>query len=240
MNLPFTPTYSSISTYITCPKMFYAKYVSKEVKFEPTPATEFGTMLHLKVENYLSKGMVDTDNSESFYADINHHFNCAKNFIDQYISRASSYLVEHEFNVGHDLSPLPWSSKNGLFRTKLDLLMINQSGVAIIADWKTGKFDKRYFTKQQLLWATVPVFSTLVDLNKIYLRYVFTANGHLEKGIVERNQVYDIANEIARISNDIWVSYNNEEWMPRKNGLCKAHCPVLSCRHNGNYTGDES
>ena len=32
---------------------------------------------------------------------------------------------------------------------------------------------------------------------------------------------------------DMKYSYENDVWNPNPNGLCRRHCPVVECSHNG-------
>lgn len=49
-------SYSSITTYITCPKKYEAEKVTKEVKFTDSEATIYGKDLHLAAEEYIRDG----------------------------------------------------------------------------------------------------------------------------------------------------------------------------------------
>ena len=49
--MPQSPT--SVSTFNTCPKQYQAKYITKEVTFQPTEATERGTRWHKQLEDRL-------------------------------------------------------------------------------------------------------------------------------------------------------------------------------------------
>ena len=44
---------TSLQTFLTCPKQYHAKYITKEVKFEQNVHAVFGDLVHKSLENYL-------------------------------------------------------------------------------------------------------------------------------------------------------------------------------------------
>lgn len=47
---------TSLQTFLTCPRQYYAKYVTKEVKFEQNDHATFGDLVHKSIEAYLKHG----------------------------------------------------------------------------------------------------------------------------------------------------------------------------------------
>ena len=48
-----TQSPTSLQTFLTCPKQYHAKYITKEVKFEQNDHATFGDLVHKSIENYL-------------------------------------------------------------------------------------------------------------------------------------------------------------------------------------------
>lgn len=52
--LPITP--SLLNTFLTCPRQYEAKYITKEVVFQQNDAARYGDMVHKSVEDTLKSG----------------------------------------------------------------------------------------------------------------------------------------------------------------------------------------
>jgi DNA helicase II / ATP-dependent DNA helicase PcrA len=152
----FTPSHTSIHTYLDCPLKFYYTYIVKMPE-APSEALVFGNIIHKALEIYLSK-MVATKTYPPYTylenAFIEKMKDSAENFNDITTQRlvtygkqtlAAYYKKEYEHKKGFDLMVLEKSLTsyiNGVpFRGFIDALQYNGNQVEII-DFKTGSFQK--------------------------------------------------------------------------------------------------
>lgn len=176
MSLPFTPTYSSLNTFIACERAYQAFYVTKEAIKQDTPATLFGSLIHALAEEYARYAQIATMPS-SDYDDPERHFQHIKQIIDQYKPKSSQVYIEHELNMSKDGQVLEWTDPNGLIRGRNDFICINDQGVAVLIDWKTGKFKEQYYDPKQLQWNALLIFARFPQVHTLYFCYVYTGEG---------------------------------------------------------------
>lgn len=232
MALPFTPTYSSLNTFINCERAYQAFYVTKEVVKQDTPATLFGSLVHALAEEYARHNKQPAiPNSD--YDDPVRHFEYIKQIVDQYKPKSSQVYIEHELNISKEGQVLEWSDPNGLIRGRNDLICINNQGVAILIDWKTGKFKEQYYDPKQLQWNALLIFAQFPEVHTLYFCYVYTGEGLQKKGKIERKDITPISSQILQWHNRLEHAYLTDSWAAKRSGLCKNHCDVLNCRHNG-------
>jgi hypothetical protein len=232
MSLPFTPTYSSLSTFINCERAYQAFYVTKEAIKQDTPATLFGSLIHALAEEYARYARIAAMPC-SDYDDPDRHFQYIKHIIDQYKPKSSQVYIEHELNISKEGQVLEWTDPNGLIRGRNDFICINDQGVAILIDWKTGKFKEQYYDPKQLQWNALLVFARFPEVQTLYFCYVYTGEGLQKKGKIERKDIPAISEQIAHWHHRLDHAYQTDSWTPKRSGLCKNHCEVLNCRFNG-------
>ena len=232
MPLPFTPTYSSLNTFIGCERAYQAFYVTKEAIKQDTPATLFGSLIHALAEEYAKYSHISVIPS-SDYDDPERHFQHIKTIIDQYKPKSSQVYIEHELNMSKDGEILDWANPQGLIRGRNDFIGINDKGVAVLIDWKTGKFKEQYYDPKQLQWNALLIFTHFPEVQTLYFCYVYTAEGLQKKGKIERRDIPEISKQIVHWHQRLELAYQTDSWTPKRSGLCKNHCDVLNCRFNG-------
>ena len=138
-------------------------------------------------------------------------------------------FVEQQLALTKDLTPTGWFDKNVWIRAIVDLAIINGSK-AVIVDWKTGKVDDDF--TQQRAAATV-LMQCHPEVDVVQMMYYFTAHKKLTHEELHREDIKHVwARLLPRIKKYTYA-HQHDEFPARPSGLCKRHCPITSCPHNG-------
>ncbi|ETD72610.1 hypothetical protein V757_03225 [Pelistega indica] len=210
--IPISPT--TLSTMITCPRQFEAKYLTKEVQFKDTPATIHGTRLHKAMEDSLVQD-----------AALPAEFSYLQPYVDKFKNFPGKVSSETKLAIDKQGNPCEW--KDRYIGGIADVITIKGSH-AFIGDLKTGKYKEDTLQLSILtkcLYANYPTIQTVnaalffPHINKLFSfktsRETVTYEG-LEKEI----KFYEAVIERG-------------EFKPKPGGLCRQWCDVFSCPHNG-------
>ena len=114
-----------------------------------------------------------------------------------------------------------------------DLVIIDEEeDLAWVIDYKTGK-SARYADKGQLELMALAVFKFFPNIKTVRGGLLFVVSNELIKG-----------NYVSLDQGHLWekwlggytkleTAFKNDVWNPNPSGLCRAHCLVLECEHNG-------
>jgi len=215
-------SFSKAKAFDTCPKQFYHVNVLKEYPFEETEATRYGTEFHKACEDYIG---TDTPLPKKF-GFIEPTLNALNN-------KRGVKVCEKKLGLTEDLEPCGFFDKRVWFRGIADLIIVDVlAGAAWVVDYKTGRSSK-YADKGQLELMALSVFKHYPEVTKIKAGLLFVVAKSLIK------ETYEIDSEsilwkkwLTKYAN-MKIAFDKDVWNPRPSGLCKRHCPVLECPHNG-------
>ena len=215
-------SFSKAKAFDTCPKQFYHEKILKEYPFEETEATRYGTEFHKACEDYIGK---DTP--------LPKKFGFIEPTLEALNNKRGVKVCEKKLGLTEDLEPCDFFDKRVWFRGIADLIIVDiLAGVAWVIDYKTGK-SARYADKGQLELMALSVFKHYPQVTKVKAGLLFVIAGSLIK------ETYEIDSEsilwekwLAKYAK-MKVAFDKEVWNPRPSGLCKRHCPVMECPHNG-------
>jgi hypothetical protein len=205
-------SFSRIKAFDTCPKQFYHTSVLKQFPYVETDAMRYGTEFHKAAEDFIRDG-----------TPVPERFAFSQPVLDSLAAKPGKKLCEYKFGLTAALEPCDFFAGDVWFRGIVDLIIID-GDVATIVDYKTGKSAK-YAERGQLELMALAMFK--------HLGLVFVIANEVVKA------KYDIEGESA-----LWKKWLTEYakmekafevdvWNPRPSGLCKRHCPVQECVHNG-------
>jgi hypothetical protein len=215
-------SFSKAKAFDTCPKQFYHVNILKEYPFEETEATRYGTEFHKACEDYIG---TDTPLPKKF-GFIEPTLNALNN-------KRGVKVCEKKLGLTEDLEPCDFFDKKVWFRGIADLIIVDVlAGAAWVVDYKTGRSSK-YADKGQLELMALSVFKHYPEVTKIKAGLLFVVAKSLIK------ETYEIDSEsilwkkwLTKYAN-MKIAFDKDVWNPRPSGLCKRHCPVLECPHNG-------
>ena len=213
-------SFSRIKAFDTCPKQFYHTYILKEFPYEETEAMRYGTEFHKAAEDYIGKG-----------SPVPERFSFAQPTLDALNSKPGTKHCELKFGLTRNLEPCGFFDSGVWFRGVVDLAIVDGDR-AWVVDYKTGK-SSRYAEKGQLELMALALFAHFPEVEKVNAALVFVIADDVVK------TKYDVTER-----GDMWAKWLSEYakmekaadtgvWNPKTSGLCRAHCKVLECPHNG-------
>lgn len=216
-------SYSSLKKFKTCPRQFYEVKVAKNYQEpESTEATRYGKEFHTAAEFYVRDG-----------TPLPIHFKYTQPHLDILRSIPGDKYCEYEMGLTKELEPCSFDDPDAWCRGVADLLVINEEKrVARCVDYKTGKSAK-YADPSQLELMALMIFKHFPKIRVVKGGLLFTVANDFKRAS------YEIENEhtywrtwmmdVKRLEN----AYSTNVWNPIKSGLCRKHCVVESCQHNG-------
>ena len=218
-------SYSSISTFITCPKQYEANYVLKYIPFSDTEATLYGKDLHSAAEHYIG----DETPLPNKYAYI-------KSYLDTLKRIPGEKLCEYKLAISYVdgvYATCDYESSDRYWRGIADLVIINGTK-AYVVDYKTGKSAKYADTKQlALIAAALFLKYPMIESIKGMLLFVVAETAITETYFRENKlAVFDTLAQPLIMRK---MAYESGVFNPTPNGLCKQWCKAFKCIHNGSY-----
>lgn len=218
----FPWAYSRIKAFDTCPKQFYHTYVLKEFPYEETEAMRYGTEFHKAAENFIKD-----------QTPIPEKFAFAKPALEA-LSRKPGYKhCELKFGLTRDLKLCSFFDKRVWFRGVVDLAIVDEkAGECLIVDYKTGG-SSRYADKGQLELMALAIFKHFPKVQRVRAALVFVVPGEMVKDSYGREDESEMWAKWFAEYGKMEKAAESGVWNPKPSGLCKKHCKVLSCPHNG-------
>lgn len=213
-------SFSKIKAFETCPLQFYHVTVLNEFPFKDTEATLYGKAFHTACEEFIRDGKA-----------LPPQFSFMQDTLDKLAALPGEKHCELKMGLTADLEPCGFFDKNVWFRGIADLIIVDGE-TARYVDYKTGK-SSRYAEKGQLQLMALAIFKHFPQVKKVKGALLFTIANDMVK------QDYSVTDEGALWSP--WLqkyaalekAYETGVWNPRPSGLCRKHCPVIQCPHNG-------
>lgn len=219
---PITWSYSSLSNFLLCPKQYYETRVQKSVKSPPTQLSLWGDRVHEHFEHRLSSGKPATpmagDPSLDVYQPV----------IERFSKTKGAFSAEVKLAIDNAFKPTGWFASDVWCRGIVDALWLDRH-VARMVDWKTGR---RKTGSYQLRLFALLIFAHHPDVDLVNTAYVWLQTGKVDVEKFRRKDVPKLWQDILIDVRRLEVAYKNNTWVPRPSGICRNHCPVLSCSFN--------
>jgi len=219
-----TWSFSSIKTFDQCPKKYYHTKVIKDYQEDfNTEAILYGNEFHKAAEDYVG-GAVDT---------LDPRFDYAKSALDKLKGMKGEKLCEQKLGLTHNLDACGFFDADVWFRGVVDLAILDrETGVARVIDYKTGKSAK-YADKGQLELMALAIFKHYPEIHTVKGGLLFVVCNAFIRETYEIKQESDLWQKWLAEYGKLEKSYENDVWNPRPTGLCRAHCIITECPHNG-------
>ena len=213
-------SFSKMKSFQTCPKQFYHVNVLKQFPFKETDAMRYGTEFHEAAEHFIRDGTPIPD-----------RFAFARPALEALAAKAGEKLCEQKLGLTADLEACDFFAKDVWFRGIVDLLIID-GDVATVVDYKTGK-SSRYAEKGQLELMALSVFRHFPEVKTVRAGLLFVIANDLVKAKYEKSGQKDMWRKWLSEYGKMESAFETGVWNPKPSGLCKRHCPVTECPHNG-------
>jgi hypothetical protein len=214
--------YSSIKLFQQCPKKYYHLKVAKDYTEVMGPEAGYGNDFHKAAELYIRDG-----------EPLPERFQFAQKMLDILNAFPGKKYCENKLALTADLAATSYFNKGAWFRTIIDLLIISPDGTeAKIIDYKTGKDDK-YADVGQLELMAMAIFKHYPRVKTVKAGLLYVICNSFIKETYEVTRQNTLWENWLREYNRIVQAMISGTWNANPSGLCKKHCIVLSCLHNG-------
>ena len=203
-----TWSFSSLNTFMTCPRQYYLTYVNKVIPYQETEATLYGSRVHLALEEYGRDGKPVPEDCKKF-----------TKYVDKLLSLPGEHFFERKFALTRKLEPCDFEDSSAWCRGIVDLGIIGDTR-AQAWDFKTGKV--RPDSDQLKLFAGFLMQHYNVEAVKTaYLWLKF------DKRTVEtysRDDLPSIWDHFFAKTRKLEVAYEKDKWIQKPSGLCNGWC----------------
>lgn len=207
-------SYSAIKLFEQCPERYRRQRITKEFKDQGGEASDYGQRLHKMMEDRL-KQLGDLPQEAAKYESL------CKSVEKLASAPGAQLLVEHEMVFTESLEPTGWWEPDAWLRNKADVLVIDSS-VAVLIDWKTGKRNPDPF--QMELYAAA-VFKLYPEVQRVVTSFVWLKSLETDKDEFVRSQQNSLWATVMGKIRRIYDAYENNVWPARPSGLC-GYCPA--------------
>lgn len=217
-----TWSYSRLKAFQTCPRQFHHVRILKDVTEAETQEQLFGTALHLAAEEYVR------DNKP-----LPPRFRYLKAALDVLKQCEGAVYCEYPMGLTQNLEPCAIDSDDVWFRGIADFLVVSpETKTARCVDYKSGKRADRADPGQLELMA-LAIFRHFPEVETVYGGLLFTQVRKFIKRVYSVENAPELWAKWIQEYRALRTAHRNDVWNPKPSGLCKRHCPVRSCPHNG-------
>ncbi|NBW11691.1 MAG: PD-(D/E)XK nuclease family protein [Caulobacteraceae bacterium] len=218
-------SYSGIKTFEQCPKKYYHLKVARDYKEDDNAEhLLYGKQFHKAAEMYIKEG-----------EPLPPQFSFVKKTLDNLKSFQGEKLCEYEMGLTADLRPCTFKAEEVWWRGIADLIILDrEKGEARVVDYKTGKSAK-YADTGQLELMALAVFKHFPEITKVKAALLFVVCNQFIKDSYDKASEEAMWDKWLRDYNRMKFAYSSDVWNPRPSGLCRKHCIVTECPHNGGF-----
>jgi hypothetical protein len=211
-------SYSSLTSFETCPRRYEVTRVTKEVVEPPTEATIWGTTVHTALEDRVNGKPLEE------------RFQQYEQFVEP-LERVGKPVAEMEIALTKGFDRTGWEAADAWCRGIIDVHVL-AGDTAIALDWKTGK--PKPDASQLKLFAAM-MFHVYPQLSKVKTGYVWLAHDKLTTEVFTREQLGDIWKDFLPRVRRLEIAFEENKWPAKPSGLCRNWCPVgrSLCQHCG-------
>jgi hypothetical protein len=213
-----THSFSSIDFFSSCAHKYNEVKIVKRFKEKPFVASELGKALHSAFERAITMGVSLPENLIRYTPEI-----------EMLKALPGAKHCEMKLALTHQGTATEFWAKDAWIRGAADFIHIDGTH-AMIADYKTGKVNPK---PDQLHLMACMVFQRFPWVKTVrgVLMFVEHSVIHTEDyDAVNFPQMFGFwANKMNRIEKAI----DTQQFPKNPSGLCKNHCAVANCEHNG-------
>lgn len=213
-------SYSSLTSFETCPRRYKLVRIKKAVVEPQTEATTHGNEVHKALEVSVRDNTALADKYARY-----------ANLVDAVKAAPGEKQAELKFGLTNALTPTGFFSPDVWVRGVFDLVIQREKSVTVI-DWKTGKPKN---DGDQLKLFAAASFAMFPQVQTVRTGYAWLAYNKLDQEKFERAQAPEIWKEFRGRVARIDLAHHSDNYPPRPSGLCKAWCPVPAsmCEFSG-------
>lgn len=213
-------SFSSLKDFEQCARRFHEVRILRNYPREETEQSLYGNAVHEAAEKYTRTKEIAPE-----YAFM-------QPIIDALLTKHGKIFPEVHMALTAGLEPCPWKDPMVWVKGIADLLILDDNNhMAWVVDYKTGKAT--HPDKDQLDLMSLLVFAHYPQIVQVNSALIFVLKDVFVKHkryITEVDQLWwAYRNRVAKIEK----AKANRVWNPKQSGLCRKHCPVVTCEFNG-------
>lgn len=219
---PATWSFSALKQYEQCPRQYAEITVYRNYQNVFTsPKGDYGDRLHKAAEAYVNGG-----------GELDSEFIFIKPTLDILKNVSGEKLTEHKMAVRPDGTPTRWNDPQRWFQGIADLAIVSpDSPVARVLDYKTG--DAKYADTDQLELMAMLIFAHYPHVKLVKGSLMFVLSQTMRARNVDISEKDRLWQKYRERDAKRRASIANDNFPMKESGLCRKHCVVLSCVHNG-------
>lgn len=217
----FAWSYSKLNSFETCPKQYNEVTVLRNFieKVVPDGPLAWGNAVHEAFKKTLQENVPLPIEMLEY-----------QKWVDIIQKRNSGKLyVEQKFALDKNFQVVTWFSNHAWFRGIGDVVIID-GPVGLIWDWKTGNVKE---DSNQLMLMAQCIFSTFPEVQKVRSEFIWLKENAKSTEDYTRNSMADEWIGVLQRVGSLETAHKENVFPPKPSGLCKRHCPVLSCPYYG-------
>lgn len=219
---PATWSYSKINAFETCPKQFYHTKVAQDYKENfAADALKLGNQFHKAAEEYLRDGIP-----------MPRQFRHIVPALDALDKKEGNWFYEYKMALTENLEPCGYFDEEVWWRGAGDVIIVLDD-TAYVVDYKTSK-SAQYADTDQLELMAMGVFIHFPEVQHVKAALMFVIANDLVKDSYSRDDEPFLWEKWHAKHKRMMKAYEKNVWNPNPSGLCKRHCVVTECPHNGN------
>lgn len=216
-----TWSYSSLKQFEQCPRKYSEIVVYRNFQDVFTsPKGDYGDRLHKAADAYVHSG-----------GELDAEFRFLQPTLDVLRAMPGQKLTEYKMAVKPDGTPTRWNDPERWFQGITDLLVVGDKPTAYCLDYKTG--DVKYADTDQLELMSMLIFAHFPHVTKIKGRLLFVLSQQPRDRNVNVSENGKLWEKWRERDAKRVASIMAKNFPPKESGLCKKHCIVTTCEHNG-------
>jgi CRISPR/Cas system-associated exonuclease Cas4 (RecB family) len=204
-------SYSSLSSFETCPRRHYLTKIAKVVTESQSAEMAEGNAVHKALELAVA-GSKPLEAKYHKYQPI----------VTRIRSAPGQKLTERKFGLTAAFKPTTFFAKDVWFRGVIDLNILRKRS-AVTLDYKTGKVKEDH---DQLRLFAATTFAENPHLTKITTGYLWLAFDKTTTQEFTPEDVPLIWQDFVPRVRRMEIAEQKNEWPPKPSGLCRKWCPV--------------
>ena len=204
-------SYSSLTSFETCPRRFYFTKVSKEVVEPPTEATTWGTAVHEAMEFRVKDGTPLPQTMVKY-----------EPIAAKIVATKGEKFCEMEIGLTADFKECGFYDSNCWYRGIIDL-GIDYGSTVVLWDYKTGKVKTDH---DQLKLFSVSYMITRPQVEVSRSGYIWLAHDKITRKDIHKDEIGVVWSEFIQRVDRLESAYSADRWPPKPSGLCRGWCPV--------------
>jgi hypothetical protein len=220
--MSYAHSYSGLNKFETCPRQYEWRYIDRN-REPSTEATDWGTRVHGVFEDRINGDTAPLPEGMG-------QFQWALTPIIQAKAAGACVLTEHKIAMDECGKPVVFDSDKAYVRAIIDLAILGKT-YGMLGDFKTGAVR----LTSQLKFSAWIAFHTWPAIETLETRFLFLkfGPGSAEPETFKRREVGNLAGNLLPRLKRLEMARASGVFEPKRNGLCRKHCPVKSCPYNG-------